>query len=502
MSRLVIVSNRLPVTLQKRAGGYHVAMSPGGLVTALRPIVQRHHGCWIGWTGTEEDADVQAALRSSGEAEGFPLVPVFLSERDRREFYSGFCNEILWPLFHDFQSRCNFEPAYWRRYQEVNSRFSAVVLSATNPDDLIWVHDYHLILQGKLLSGLPGRNRVFYFHHIPFPPLEVFEKLPWRMELLESLLSFRGVGFQNVRDRRNFAACVRRFFPHVRMKKAGRNLLMRDATADTLVGAFPIGIDFSEFAEVAEHEATARRARQIRSSLDGSSIVLGVDRLDYTKGIPERIRAFGSLLARYPGLHGKVTLIQVAVPSRQDVPNYQELKVQLESLVAEINHRFGRSRWKPIRYIYRSLSRAELVAHYRAADVALVTPLKDGMNLVAKEFCASRVDEAGVLILSEFAGAASQLRTGALLVNPYDLLQVASALYKALEMSERDIRRRMRRMRRVVKETGVYRWCQDFLGELVPVGPWRSGTQGIAETMPARATALSLQSMVTAAPGA
>jgi alpha,alpha-trehalose-phosphate synthase [UDP-forming] len=471
MSRLVIVSNRLPVTLEKHETGYNHEFSSGGLVTALRPIVQRRHGCWIGWTGTDYDPDVESVLHSAAECDGFRMVPVFLSENDRQDFYVGFCNEILWPLFHDLQSRCNFEPSYWHRYVDVNSRFSEVISSETKPDDLVWVHDYHLMLQGKLLSSRLGRERLFYFHHIPFPPTDVFEKLPWRLEILESLLSFHVVGFQSMRDRRNFMDCIRHFFPRTQVKRAGNNLLIRHDGNETVVGAFPIGIDFNEFAGIAQFEDVQLQAQQIRSNLSPSQIILGVDRLDYTKGIPERLKAFRILLDRNPGLHGRVSLIQIVVPSREDIPNYRNLKMQVERLVGEINGHFGVPGWVPVHYLHRHVSRGELVAYYRTADVALVTPLKDGMNLVAKEFCAARVDETGVLILSEFAGSASQLGTGALLVNPYDSEQVASVLYHSLEMDKADAQRRMRRMRRVVEEKSVYYWCDRFLNEdsfLVP----------------------------------
>jgi trehalose 6-phosphate synthase len=463
MSRLLIVSNRLPVTVEKRETGYHRQVSSGGLVTALRPIVQRHRGCWIGWTGSDHDFELENAIRSTSEADGFRMVPVFLSERDRHDFYCGFCNEILWPLFHDLQSRCNFEPTYWDRYLEVNSRFSEVVRSAAQPDDVVWVHDYHLILQGKLLSKYLDRERLFYFHHIPFPPADVFEKLPWRSEVLQSLLAFHVVGFQCTRDQRNFLPCLRRFVPLAQIRKAGANLVVRHSEGETVVGAFPIGIDFDDFAQTAIRKDVAFRAQEIRAHLKAAHIVLGVDRLDYTKGIPERLKAFRALLSKYPGLHGAISFVQVIVPSREDIPHYQELKRQVELLVSDINGAFGGPGWMPVHYLHRHLSREELVAYYRAADIAMITPLKDGMNLVAKEFCASRVQNDGVLILSEFAGAATQLRTGALLVNPYDREHTASTLYNALDMSEGDIRRRMRRMRRVVQETSVYQWCDQFL---------------------------------------
>ena len=473
MSRLVIVSNRLPVTAHKLSEGGDVDVSSGGLVTALRSIVRKREGCWIGWTGTDYDSAIEQRLRFDLSLDNCPLVPLFLSPEEQNEFYCGFCNEVLWPLFHDLQSHCNFEPAYWQSYVKVNLRFADTVSNEATTDDTIWVHDYHLMLQGKLLSDRFERRRLMYFHHIPFPPPDLFEKLPWRLEILESLLGFGTVGFQTLRDQRNFLSCVRRFLPSAVIRRAGLHLSVGEGNQRTLVGDFPIGIDFNEFAALASDPDVVYQTEQIRRNLRNCKIVLGVDRLDYTKGIPERLKAFRNLLNQHPELYGRISLIQVVVPSREDIPKYQELKMQIERLVAEINGHFGRTSWVPVHYQHRHLSRPELVGYYGAADVALITPLKDGMNLVAKEFCASRTDERGILILSEFAGAMSQLRSGALLVNPYDTDQVASAIHEAFHMNPAEAKRRMRRMRQRVRVEDVYRWCDQFFEQdsPSPAGP-------------------------------
>jgi trehalose 6-phosphate synthase len=328
---------------------------------------------------------------------------------------------------------------------------------------VIWVQDYHLMLQGKLLSERVDRRNLIYFHHIPFPPPDVFEKLPWRKDILEGLLGFGLVGFQSTRDRHNFLACVRRLFSGSTLRKTGATLNVIHGSNETTVGTFPIGIDFEDFNQTAMQPRVISKAETIRRDRRDRCIVLGVDRLDYTKGILERIKAFGVLLERYSGLHGQISLIQIAVPSREDIPHYRNLKELLEELVSEINSRFARPGWVPIEYFHRHFSRAELVAFYRAADIALITPVKDGMNLVCKEFCATRADDSGVLMLSEFAGAANQLKTGALLVNPYDTEGIASSLYRAFDMDQRDVRRRMRRMRRSVRTEDVYDWCRRIL---------------------------------------
>ena len=287
---------------------------------------------------------------------------------------------------------------------------------------------------GLALRQLGIKERLAYFHHIPFPSPDIFEKLPWREEILTALLHFDVLGFQTLRDRRNFADCLRQFVKAAEIRSEGDHLIVEETGSRTLVGAFPISIDFEEFAGGAAGETVAARAAEIVRSVGECRIILGVDRLDYTKGIPERLAAFRYLLKDHPGLHRKVTLVQIAVPSREDIPKYGELKAQIERLVSEINGHFSEPGWVPVHYIHRCIDRAELLAYYRAAHIALVTPLKDGMNLVSKEYCASRVNNDGVLILSEFAGAAFQLHRGALLVNPYHTRAVAEAIRTAFEM--------------------------------------------------------------------
>ena len=455
MSRLVIVSNRLPITIESSSQVKQARISTGGLVSALRPLLRRSGGCWIGAAEADHDAGL---VEQMAVAEGFEMAPIFLPQQLQSKFYNGFCNEILWPLFHDLQSRCNFEPSYWQSYVGANCRFASEVSHRARTNDFIWVHDYHLMLLGSFLKQNFDRRNVLYFHHIPFPPPDVFEKLPWRQRVLEALLDFGLVGFQSSRDQYNFVACVRRLVRNAVVKKTPALSIVRNSN-ETVIGTFPIGIDFRDFSNVAVDPDVMSRAEAIRQEIGTSHVIVGVDRLDYTKGILERVKGFCTLLERYPGLQGRVSLVQIAVPSRQGVPPYADLKKQLEKTIASINARFGSQDWIPIHYLSRHLLRPEVVAYYRAADIALITPVRDGMNLVCKEFCASRVDETGVLILSEFAGAADQLRTGALLVNPYDAEGIAKALYEAIEMNQRNASRRMRRMRNVVRFEDVFRWC-------------------------------------------
>jgi len=463
MRRLLIVSNRLPLTFRNSDDqGGQTDMSAGGLATALRAVARHRPVRWIGWAG----ADYEPASRdivASSVALDCEIVPVFLSEADRRDFYCGFCNEIIWPLFHGLQPTSPVESAYWRRYLDVNARYFEAICKEAAPDDFIWVHDYHLMLQGKLLNAQLKHDQLAYFHHIPFPSPDVYAKLPWKLEILDSLLHFGTIGLQTAQDCRNFLACVRIYFPEAQIRSTASETLIFRGTNTIAVRHCPIGIDFDEFADLAAQSEVIAEAERIRRDTNVRRLVLGLDRLDYTKGIPERLEAFRDLLTSYPGLRQEIALIQVVIPSREQIPRYQQLKTEVERLIRSINEQFGTPSWIPIHYHYGHLSRERLVAHYRAADVALVTPVKDGMNLVAKEFCASRLDNTGILILSKFAGAAAQLRTGAFLVNPQDTPSVVSALYAAFDPDDGDVRRRMHRMRRDVKVNDIYRWCNEML---------------------------------------
>jgi trehalose 6-phosphate synthase/phosphatase len=450
--RMIVVSNRLPFSFRTPAGGACVAEpASGGLVTALLPVLRRCGGTWIGWPGcaTPGAAEMAAAAAAAGDGAGCELVPVPLSAEEVRDFYLGFSNEIIWPLFHDFVPLCHFEERYWHAYRMVNRRFAHAIHERATQGDLVWVHDFHLMNVALELAELGNASRTAFFLHIPFPPPEVFLKLPWRMDVLRGLLAFDLVGFQTEADRRNFRASLRRL-----------GLCARR----TQVGHYPISIDFDEFSRrAAAHDVLAKTA-ELHRLLPGRQLALGIDRLDYTKGIPFRLRAFRRLLAERPEMRGRVSLIQVVVPSREDVPEYSALRREIEQLVGQINGIYARpGEWVPIWYEYRSLSPTELVAYYRAAHIALVTPLQDGMNLVAKEYCACSLEEDCVLILSEFAGAAAQLGGDALLVNPCDEAGMAQAIRRAVMMPAGERSARMRRLRESIRREDVFWWVERFL---------------------------------------
>ncbi len=464
--RLVIVSNRLPVMISKgKTSGWDVSPGTGGLVTALAPILRDRGGIWIGWPGSPgvDAVELDHLLRSGGAQAGYELKPVALSRREVSGYYRGFSNEILWPLFHDLQTRCNMDPDNWWAYQEANRRFAAEVVECSGPSDTIWIHDYHLLLVGSYLRAMGVERKTNFFLHTPFPSPDIFMKLPWRDRLVRAMLDYDLIGFQTQRDRSHFIRCVRVLARDVAVRGRGRVVTVPWAGRGGKVGVFPVSIDFDFFAETATSDEVSDAAWFLHESLPDRQIVLSVDRLDYTKGIPNRLEAIRAALHRHPEMIGKVTFVQVVVPSRRNIPEYEELKTEIEGLVGEINGEFTRSGWVPIHYLFRSLTTRELVAYYRASEIMLVTPLKDGMNLVAKEYCAADIDEAGALILSEFAGAAAQMKRGALLVNPYDRNGVADAIHRAFVMDRRERRSRMKQLRRSIRTHDVFWWVDSFL---------------------------------------
>ena len=363
--RLVVVSNRLPFVFSRAATGeWNAERGAGGLVSALVPVLRDRGGTWIGWPGTSEDGPGLAdALKAASAQLRIALRGVQLDAKDVDNFYHGFSNEIVWPLFHDMQGRCVFDPRYWRSYQEVNRRFAGAVVEECGKADFVWVHDYHLMNVAAEARALGCPVRMGFFLHIPFPSPDIFFKMPWRTTLLHALLRYDLIGFQTLRDRRNFIQCLRLAEDQVTVQGKGNVVTVTAGAHTTRVGNFPISIDYASFARQAASPEVSQRAEELHRLLPQRKLILGVDRLDYTKGIPHRLQAFRNVLDRYPDLRERISLIQVVVPSRVDIPQYHELKVQIEQLVGEINGKFMRpGGWVPVWYVYGSLSRSDLLA--------------------------------------------------------------------------------------------------------------------------------------------
>ncbi|MGA1824693.1 MAG: alpha,alpha-trehalose-phosphate synthase (UDP-forming) [bacterium] len=464
IKRLVVVSNRLPIVFVKGdSDDWHIEPGAGGLITALAPILKNRGGLWIGWSGISTRINLEKLLQATNHDTGYSLKPVNLTEEEIDKYYFGFSNEIIWPLFHDLPSRCNFDATYWDVYQKVNLKFSQIIAQSTESDDYIWVQDYHLMLIAKDLRSLGIKRKIGFFLHTPFPQLDIFVKLPWRFQILRALLEYDLIGFQTLRDRRNFTQCLRFLIRDIRVQGTGSVATIKLGEREIRVGNFPISIDFNAIINQATSHEVSDGAWYIHEYYPQRKIILGVDRLDYTKGIPWRLKAFKRALERFPELQRKITLVQIVVPSREDIPEYNSLKHEIDCLVGEINGRFTQLNWVPIHYIFRNFEKNELLAYYRTAEVALVTPLKDGMNLVAKEYCTCKLEDDGVLILSEFAGAAAQLQTGALLVNPYDSEGIAEAIYHAITMKKEEQRARMIKLRRSIRKNNIFWWVNGFL---------------------------------------
>ena len=460
--QLVVVANRLPVEYLGGGaqGGWHRA--PGGLVSALQPALAGRPATWIGWSGHTGDG-TEPPLPD--EIEGLGIVGVPLTEEQVEQFYEGFSNGALWPLYHDVV----VTPAYHRpefvAYREVNAVFAAKVAELAPQSGTVWVQDYQLQLVPKMLRDMRPDLTIGFFLHIPFPPMELFAQLPWRRQILEGLLGADLVGFQTRDGALNFLAATRRL---LRLDPGGDRVDVPDEEGQrsVRVGAFPIGIDAKAFDSMARNPEIQARAQKIREEMGGFRLLfLGVDRLDYTKGIDVRLRAFSEALAEGLLDPSEVTMLQVAIPSRENVDQYQDIRDEIELLVGRINGDLGRVGDPAIHYLHQSVSREELVAMYVAADVLLVTPLRDGMNLVAKEYVACRANDTGAAVLSEFTGAAEQLQE-AFIVNPYDIEGLKRTLAAVVASPPEELARRMRAMRANVFEDDVDPWVRTFLATL------------------------------------
>ena len=469
-----MVANRLPIDMVKLPDGTtEWKRSPGGLVTALEPLLRRRRGAWIGWPGVPQDSgepDDGAPADEPIEQEGMYLVPVRLSADDVAQYYEGFSNATLWPLYHDVIVKPIYHRQWWERYVEVNRRFAEATARAAAPGATVWIQDYQLQLVPKMLRMLRPDLTIGFFLHIPFPPVELFMQMPWRSEIIDGLLGADLVGFHLPGGAQNFLILARRLTgantSRASVGVRSRFGLVHVGFRSVKVGAFPISIDSAELDHHARTKAIRQRAQEIRAELGNPrKILLGVDRLDYTKGIDVRLRAFSELLAEQRVNREDTVLVQLATPSRERVESYQAMRQGIEGQVGHINGEYAEVGHPVVHYVHRPVPREDLIAFFVAADVMLVTPLRDGMNLVAKEYVACRSDLGGALVLSEFTGAAAELRQ-AYLTNPHHPQGVKDAIEAALNQTPEEGRRRMRALRRQVLTHDVDRWAQSFLDAL------------------------------------
>jgi len=461
MNRLFIVSNRLPVTVHKRENDLHLVPSVGGLATGLGSIYREKDAIWVGWPGisgkhlTSKNRQRIKELLSERHC-----LPVFLSDYEFEKYYNDFCNRALWPLFHYFSHYAEYDPAAWKIYVKVNKKFCDAVCAIADAGDVIWVHDYQLMLLPWMLREKLPDATIGFFLHIPFPQYEVFRLLPWRKEVLSGLLGADLIGFHTYEYVTYFFNSVRRILGYeqemTRIKAGDRRVK---------VDTFPMGIDYSHFSSAVHDPHVEKEITRIRQFINTEKIILSIDRLDYTKGVPLRLKAFDMLLEEHPEFKEHVTFVLVAVPSRTSIDQYTRLKHDIDQLVGRINGRYGTMCWTPVRYLYKSLPFHRLIALYWLANVALVTPLRDGMNLMAKEYLATKGRQTGMLVLSEFAGAARELGE-AILVNPNNLREFSSAIYQGLTMTQEEEKKRTAAMQGRLVRYDLRRWTNDFLDVL------------------------------------
>jgi trehalose 6-phosphate synthase/phosphatase len=460
--KFIIVSNRLPVSVSKVDGKLVYKPSSGGLATAMSSLGgNADERLWIGWPGISSDELSRAEKASiTRKLRSYNCIPVFLSQDQVKNFYEGYANDTIWPLFHYFLSYAQYDYDYWRTYKSVNALFGKTIARHAQPDATIWVHDYHLMLLPKMIRESLPKSSIGFFMHIPFPSFEIFRLSPDRKQILEGLLGSDLVGFHTYDYARHFMSSVLRTLGH-ESHHGVIDLKGRSVTVD----AFPIGIDYQKFTAALDDPATKKEIEILDNHYKDQRIILSVDRLDYSKGIPHRLRAFEAFLEQNPAYHKKVSLVIIAVPSRTEVQTYKDLRDQIEQTVSRINGTYATVDWTPISYQFKNIPFAQLVALYQRADIALLTPLRDGMNLVAKEYVACKQKTNGVLILSELTGAADELQE-ATRINPNDSESIVEALKTALKMPVTDQRRRMRAMQRRISQYTVQRWASDFMEQL------------------------------------
>ncbi|WP_372755089.1 bifunctional alpha,alpha-trehalose-phosphate synthase (UDP-forming)/trehalose-phosphatase [Labilibaculum sp.] len=473
MNRIHIVSNRLPFSINVEDENIELIPSVGGLATGMRSVYKEFNGKWIGWPGIpSDDIDDRTTERIEEKLKAEDCVSVHLSKEEIDLYYDGFSNRTIWPLFHYFAQYIDYSPELWDAFVSVNQKFADKALETLEEGDTIWIHDYQLLLVPEMIKSKKPGVTVGFFLHIPFPSFEVFRILPWRKELIQGILGADLIGFHTFDYQRHFCSSVRRLMGY---EISFNQIHIEDRII--MVDSFPMGIDYNKFREAATQsfQKPLQEKSKLHRELEkyflvspNRKLILSIDRMDYSKGIPNRLRAFSRFLEEHPEFIGKVTLIMLAVPSRGTVEHYINLKKEVDELVGNVNGRFGSINYTPVWYFYRSLPFENLIELYSSCDVALVTPVRDGMNLVAKEYVASRTNRTGVMILSEMAGVAKEMGE-ALIINPNNINEIAEAIHQALVMPLDEQRERMIFLQDRIKRYDVFKWASEFVKSLAKV---------------------------------
>lgn len=461
VNKTIIISNRLPVKIVEENGKYLLSPSEGGLATGLGSVYKKGDNIWIGWPGIDVPDDRKEEV--TAQLAELNLIPVFLSPEEINLYYEGFSNEVLWPVFHYMVTYANFEQSYWDAYQSVNEKFRDIALSHVKEGDTLWVHDYQLLLLPGQIRALQPMVTIGFFQHIPFPSYEIFRLIPWRDELIDGMLGADLLGFHTFDDVRHFLSAASR----LSLAKISDNVIT-NKDRQVVVESFPMGIDAAKFEGLVTDPTVKEHVWSFRDAIGSRKMILTIDRLDYSKGILQRLLAYELLLQTHPEYIDQISLYMIVVPSRDTVAQYKELKDQIDQLVGNINARYRTLNWLPVHYFYRSFPIEVLSALYQTADICLVTPMRDGMNLVSKEYVASRVNETGVLILSEMAGASKELND-ALIVNPNNIGEVMRAIVQAINIPLDEQKIRMSAMRGIVKKFDIHLWVKNFMDKLEEV---------------------------------
>ncbi|MXV50955.1 bifunctional alpha,alpha-trehalose-phosphate synthase (UDP-forming)/trehalose-phosphatase [Pedobacter sp. HMF7647] len=461
MGKTIIVSNRLPVKLTSDGDNYQLTPSEGGLATALNSIFTSGENLWIGWPGMELPDNARPEITE--KLRNLSLKPIYLSQDEINLFYEGFSNEILWPVFHYASSYARYKEEYWESYRQVNQKFCDAILEVAEPEDTIWIHDYQLLLLPDMVRRQLPQSTIGFFQHIPFPSYEVFRLIPWRDQLLEGMIGSDLIGFHTFEDARHFISSCNHILP---VQNSANVITVNNR--QVTVEVFPLGVDFDRFNQLVQSPDVIKKASELKHTFNDAHIILTIDRLDYSKGIVQRLQAFDLFLELHPEYAEKINLYMIVVPSRDNVQQYRDLKNEIDQLVGNINAKRRTMQWHPIQYFYQSFDIETLSALYSTADVCLVTPMRDGMNLVSKEYVASRVNNTGVLILSEMAGASKEL-VDAIIVNPNNIGEVSRAIEQAITMTEDEQMRRMEQMRGVTSKFNVKHWVKIFFEKLTEV---------------------------------